>query len=260
MPQRRSRHYLERVARRCDQLLDMGRPGLGKSQSNVTRWTILYKPCEQNGILERQRLSKRPQARQCNASQMQDGADELGCSLYARKQNISLLNDPMSNLDKAIPASSTPQDTSASNYTASSIDDTVYHSATTILLVAMNNQSSSSPLRNGATIDTASHIQDRFESIGPCHEELSTDDHHTIIRGYRRMHLHLNIDRCKEVLRAYAALLRDSACIPGFHTNPISARFLHENLMFVSINIHSEESQIGPERATAQARHILHRV
>ena len=66
-------------------------------------------------------------------------------------------------------------------------------------------------------------------------------DHRTIIRGYGKMHVQLNKDGRKEVLRAYAAY------VPGFHTNLISPKILREKLD-VCFDQRSEELQMGPKR------------
>jgi hypothetical protein len=139
--------------------------------------------------------------------------------------------------------------TPLSQSTQESTEDTVYHSATTILPATMSNQMSDSHLRDSVIIDPASHIhigndKDRFESIEPCHQELLTGDHQTIIQGYGKMHVHLNKgdeNGKPEVLRAYAAY------VPGFHTNLISAKLLKEKLD-VCFDQRSEELQIGSGR------------
>src|ERR1700722_10858273 len=166
---------------------------------------------------------------------------KIRVSTIRKKAKDIIAKRSNTNLDKA----STPQDTSASNYTANT-DDTVYHSATTILPAAMSNQNSDSPLRDSVIVDPASHVhvgnnKDRFESIEPCHEELLTGNHRTTILGYGKMHVQLNTDGRKEVLRAYAAY------VPGFHTNLISAKILKEKLD-VCFDQRSEELQKGPQR------------
>jgi hypothetical protein len=170
---------------------------------------------------------------------------KIRVSAIRKKSKDIIAKRSNTNLDKATPVPSTAQDTFTSNYTASSTDDVVYHSATTIQPAAMSNQSSDSPLRDSVIVDPASHVhvgnnKDRFESIEPCYEELLTGDHRTIIRGYGKMHVQLNKDGRKEVLRAYAAY------VPGFHTNLISAKILKEKLD-VCFDQRSEELQIGPK-------------